>query len=105
MTNEYQRKIVLLRESRCPTNTTICDSTTATFMRDMGYVPCSEVIAVEFPPLPPEEFVKAAVAVLDEKIGDVRAKAQQAVNELEEHRKALLAITYQPQEQEDDQQG
>jgi hypothetical protein len=97
--SEYKQRIVLMRDARYPTTTTVVAESSANAMGDLvGYVTISEAVDVEFPPRKQGDFVRDAVALLDGKIAEVRAKAAQAVTELEESQQRLLALTYQARE-------
>lgn len=60
-----------------------------------GYVQVSEPVEVTFKPLPDEDVLKEAVAMLNKQIDDVRAEAGLKVVQLEEKRQRLLAISHE----------
>lgn len=56
-------------------------------------VQVSEAVEVEFPELPKEVTVAAAVAAVGEQINELRIKHVAEINKLEERRNELLALT------------
>lgn len=102
--SEFKRRIVLIKDARHG-GSTIVDETGAKGMADYGYAPASQPLDIELVPLTQDEFVRGAIAVLDAKIEEVRAKAHQTITEIEEHRQKLLALTYKPQEESSDEQA
>ena len=58
------------------------------------YAILSEPVTVTFKPLPDEEVLASRVAMLDAEIKKVRAKLTVKVNDLEEQKQRLLAITH-----------
>ena len=92
--SEFKRRIVLIKDARHG-GSTIVDETGVKGMAEYGYAPASQPLDIELLPLSQEEFTKSAIAILDAKIEQVRAKAHQTITEIEEHRQKLLALTYQ----------
>ena len=58
------------------------------------YIRCSEPLTITFKPLPDEIVLAARVAMLDAQITEVRAKLTMKVNDLEDQKQRLLAITH-----------
>lgn len=60
-----------------------------------GYIRLTEYVDVDFPPLRDDAVVEKHLKALDDAEADVRTRFQQALNEINNQRQELRAITYQ----------
>lgn len=61
------------------------------------YIRVSEYVDVEFPPLKGEEVVQKQLTALDKAEGELRGRFQAALNQIEQQRQELRALTYRPE--------
>lgn len=59
------------------------------------HIRISEYVEVEFPMLPPEESVLAEIAALDDRIAETKNEFARKIDELEDRKAKLLALTHQ----------
>lgn len=61
---------------------------------DEDYIRTSEIVEIEFTPLPDEDVVPKKLAVINNQINQVRVEMGQKIAKLKEERSKLLAITH-----------